>query len=233
MTEKHLSPFYSGMGLNATITRMTRLFLRLIPILLLLFAAIAGLIRAQPYDDNGLREILIPSCGAPCFLGIHPGLTSGDEAFKLLNAHPWITNIEFNHDALGNADVKGDGTISWSWNGTQPSVLRTPFLIAGEIAVHNGVVDSIKLRTAIPFSAVWFALGWPANGWIRPSRVYLGQYDNHIAIYPQYGLEFRTLVQHPLRTAGFWNAPVEIYFETNPPADYHYMRPCWWACPPA
>jgi hypothetical protein len=199
-------------------------------LLLGLLSAFVLLTRTQPYSDEDLHAILVPDCATPCFIGIYPGVTSGDDAFAVLSNHPWITNVDFVRASVGASGDKQDGTISWSWTGAQPPLLRTPYLVAGEAAVQNGVVDSIKLRTAIPFGAVWLTLGWPPNGWIRPSRTYLLQYDNQVAVYPAYGLEIRTLVKHPLRAEDFWTAPTDIYFEMNPPDNFSYSRPCWWAC---
>ncbi len=44
------------------------------------------LIRAQPYDDGGLRAFLTPpeDCPAPCFMGIRPGVTTTEEALEIL-----------------------------------------------------------------------------------------------------------------------------------------------------
>src|SRR4051812_46449749 len=124
---------------------MTRLILKLTLLFTMLFTGIEALIQSQPLDESALRDLLIPTCAAPCFLGIHPGQTSGDAAFNLLNSHFWVTNVNFTEGDAHN------GTLAWSWTGAEPSVLRTPFLVVGEIKVLSGVVDSIRLRTAISY----------------------------------------------------------------------------------
>jgi hypothetical protein len=64
---------------------MTCAFLRLSLPLILLFTAALAVIRAQPYDDHELRELLLPAgCPAPCFMGIRPGVTTVEEAVKIL-----------------------------------------------------------------------------------------------------------------------------------------------------
>lgn len=50
---------------------MTRTFLRLSLPLILLFTTALFIIRAQPYNDHELRELLLPEgCSAPCFMGV-------------------------------------------------------------------------------------------------------------------------------------------------------------------
>ena len=63
--------------------------LRLFAALTLLFCAAIVVVRAQPFDDGGLRDqLLSPTCTVPCFLGIRPGVTTREEAILLLRAHP-------------------------------------------------------------------------------------------------------------------------------------------------
>ncbi len=207
-----------------------RFYLKWILVLILPFLTLTGLIRSHPYDDNGLSNILISPCPSVCFLNIVPGVTTGDEAFDTLSTHPWVTNVVFTHSTVGNSDDRKDGVMTWSWTGLEPPILRSPYLVVGEVTIVAGFVDSIRVRTAIPFAAVWLTLGWPPNGWIRPSVNYLHKYDDQVAVYPERGLEIRSLVNLPLREDSFWNAPIDLYFETFPPDNFRYARPCWWAC---
>jgi len=73
---------------------MLRFYLRLTLIPIVLFTIVLMLIHAQPYDDHELREILLPEgCPAPCFMGIRPGVTSVDEALRLLENNKWVGEI--------------------------------------------------------------------------------------------------------------------------------------------
>jgi hypothetical protein len=61
-------------------------------------------IRAQPYDDSELRAFLLPpeGCAAPCFMGIRPGVTTGDEAIAILERTGWIAQMD-----VGNPTING------------------------------------------------------------------------------------------------------------------------------
>lgn len=185
----------------------------------------------QAHDDSALRNLLLPEdCPAPCLLGIRPGETRGDEALKILESHKWVTNINIVYRGRTNPGENRDGTLGWSWNGSQPAILRSPVLIAGEISIDGGVVSSIRLATFIPFGDVWLVLGKPRHGWMRPSRAYLGELNNHLASYATTRLAFRTLLPEPPRADSFWTAPVEIRFEAEADDDYSYHLPCWMGC---
>ena len=61
-------------------------------VLTLLFSGVMIGLRAQPYEDGGLRQTLFPAdCASPCFMGIRPGVTTHAEALDLLQANPWVT----------------------------------------------------------------------------------------------------------------------------------------------
>ena len=57
---------------------------RLVLPLVILFTLSIVVIRAQPYDDDGLHTLLTPpeGCNAPCFLGVRPGETGLDDAAR-------------------------------------------------------------------------------------------------------------------------------------------------------
>src|SRR5678816_3271580 len=92
---------------------MLRFYLRLtfLPVLVLTVATL--LIHTQPYDDRELRQVLLPEgCPAPCFLGIRPGVTTGDDAIKLLQQSGWADHIEY---VLYGSQVK------LKWNARSPA----------------------------------------------------------------------------------------------------------------
>ncbi len=92
---------------------MSRFYLRLILIPTALFTVVLILIHAQPYDDHELRELLLPEgCPAPCFMGIRPGVTTKDEALKILRSSVWVHDLT--HYCI-YPDCKADGyEITWS-----------------------------------------------------------------------------------------------------------------------
>ena len=86
---------------------MLRLLLKLSLLLTLLATLPLFFIRAQPYDDSELRAFLTPpdGCPAPCFMGIRPGVTTAEEAYNILKAHKWTTDVKRQPHA-----------ILWTWD---------------------------------------------------------------------------------------------------------------------
>ena len=92
---------------------MFRFYLRLSLLPLTLFSAVLLLIHAQPYDDHDLRQLLLPEgCPAPCFMGIRPGVTTEDEALKILRSSGWVRDLT---QYCMYADCGANGyKIAWS-----------------------------------------------------------------------------------------------------------------------
>jgi hypothetical protein len=91
------------------------------------------LIRAQPYDDGGLRALFATGeCAAPCFLDIHPGVTSMNAANDLIREQDWVGQVEQSEDAMNGLP----GAIYWMWNGQQPSIFSDSG--RGSIRSFNG-----------------------------------------------------------------------------------------------
>lgn len=199
-------------------------------ILVSLMLALVGL-GAAPADDGSLKSLLSPpACNTPCFLGIQPGVTALQDARALLENHPWVVEVELVFSGSDTLLENRDGRLRWRWNGRQPASLKTPFLEAGEIVAAHGVVQSVKITTAVPFGDVWLLLGQPTHGFIGTSRVYLKRFDNHMAVYNERGLKIQTLLPHTPRIATFWNSFVEIIFEAAPRERQTYRLPCWLGC---
>jgi hypothetical protein len=100
---------------------MTRFCLRLVLSLLVSFMAATLLIRLQPYDDRDLRQLLLPDgCPVPCFMGIRVGITTLDEAVKLLQASGWI-----NTDQPELIDGGKEITMRFKWTGEQPDLINS------------------------------------------------------------------------------------------------------------
>lgn len=119
---------------------MTRPFLRLSLLLIILFAAALTIIRAQPYDDHQLRELLLPAgCPAPCFMGIQPGVTTVEEAVKILEASEWVEDYQL------------DGQIfTVRWNNNSPSWLANNSLYGGSsIRVAGNLVMFLRWIQAL------------------------------------------------------------------------------------
>src|SRR3954452_886073 len=89
---------------------MLRFYLRLVSLPILLFTAVLLLIHAQPYDDHELRQLLLPDgCPAPCFMGIRPGVTTIEEAGRILEASEWAKDVQ-----------NGPFDLIWRWSNRKP-----------------------------------------------------------------------------------------------------------------
>lgn len=138
---------------------MTRFYLRLILVATILFTALLLIIHAQPYDDHELRQLLLPEgCPAPCFMGIRPGVTTMDEAVKLLRTSDWVDRL-----TIGESEPSSSRTarITWIWSEKAPYLFKLPpphfdYGWQGFIDFDNhDVVDTVLIETNIEFGAIW------------------------------------------------------------------------------
>jgi len=160
---------------------VSRIYARLIVILLLLFTAALLLINIRPYDDHDLRQLLLPEgCPAPCFMGIRPGVTTQDEAITLLKANKWVDKV--NTETLNNMV----GYISWTWSDQKPKWIQKN--IQGEIRAANNLVSTITVYTDMPLGDTRLALGLPDMEIVDPERDQRGPIFLYMAFYGQKGL---------------------------------------------
>ncbi len=161
---------------------MPRFYLRLTLIPIVLFTAVLLVIRALPYDDHELRELLLPEgCPAPCLMGIRPGITTMDEAAAILEANPWVGQIEKESNGFNN-------TIKWTWNDRIPKrIIPTS---QGQIsAVQNSekpLVDTIMLSSFLQLGEVYVVLGPPDTEKLIFDGYSVGEqyaYVNYMALY--------------------------------------------------
>jgi hypothetical protein len=183
-----------------------KLTLLLLAISLLLVAIIGAAAYDHAYFDS-VRALFTPSadCPPPCLFGIRPGVTTVDDAARILQTHPW-------HSDASVVDWQMVSTsIDWNWNG-----LETASVTAWEndIRVIEPRVYSVSFTMDIPFGALWLALGRPE----------LGAFDHtfHQAYYTDRGFYVRT----PSACYGYWGEPVTIIIHVWEPAflDYGMMR---------
>jgi hypothetical protein len=133
---------------------MMRFYLKFTLVSFILLSAVMVLIRAQPYDDHELRALLLPEgCEMPCFMGIRPGVTTADEAIRLLQASEWTNSV----NTYDNGDTQQLGTVTWRWNDH-----ASHFLSAADIntlSVTDNIVENIYIWTSVPFGEMWLTLG--------------------------------------------------------------------------
>jgi hypothetical protein len=137
------------------------------------------LIHAQPYDDHELRELLLPEgCPMPCFMGIRPGVTTGDEALKLLRASKWVEGISGRSSELG--------IITWQWSNQNP--LNWTKGRSAAFSITYGHVDNIILNTGFRLGEIRLILGVPDSEFVNVDINQTGKYANYGGSYYQYGL---------------------------------------------
>jgi hypothetical protein len=190
---------------------MSRPLLRSTLELSLLFAALVGLIRVRPYDDQPVRsELAAPEgCEMPCFLGIQPGVTTAAEAIGILQQHPWIKQLYLDPDI---SQRQRPIAMWWQWSGQQPDYVASSS--NGMLVSTNDIVAMIAIQTTVPYGDVWTTFNQPSSG----TLVLSGRSLTHFAIYSEKRFEVRFLLACPMRSANIWNAPVQLWL-TTPEAD--------------
>lgn len=181
---------------------LAQLYLKLALIPTLIFAAMIGLIRAQPYDDSALRALLTPpeGCPAPCFMGIRPGVTTMEEALVILEESEWVAEIVYpnNHNPTDKINL-----ITWYWN-RESSQFILPDSGGNIITkVDHSVVDFIRINTSIPLAMIELLWGAPEEYWYEP-RHGVKPHVPFIFNYSNYGIS----------AAGWTSCP--------------YLRQLWW-----
>jgi len=180
--------------------------------LVLLFAGVIGIIRAQPYDDQTIRAILLPSdCKEPCFMGIHTGLTQSREAYNLLENNPWVGKFS-SYIASGCCSI----ALTWQWNGKQPTNLDN-----GDNTVYfrfdpntgSQTVQNIAIHTRISTGYAVLILG----AWAKGNSGALQGLDKAFVemVYPQHSLHVSTTMPCPLTRWQLWEAPMTLQFSSE------------------
>jgi len=200
---------------------MLRFYLRLIFIPVLIFTLVLILIRARPYDDHGLRKLLLPEgCPSPCFMGIRPGVTTGEEAIRILKMSGWVTQV-----------TQDLNVISWTWNGKQPHYLahdvpsRFYIPLTESIGPNiNAPIFGLNLPTTLNYWQLYLLLGGTNYRAYPKPRKYDRQIDFSTLPYDtlisQYSLQ-NILAIVPVGCSPdlytFWNTPIKIqYIEIVP-----------------
>ncbi|MBI1278948.1 MAG: hypothetical protein GC179_12540 [Anaerolineaceae bacterium] len=132
---------------------MSRLYLRLALIPVVLFSLTLMLVRAQPDGDRSLRQLFTSEgCPAPCFMGIHPGMTV-PEVLRLLRGHEWVESVD-------NRTIQNTGGyIYWHWKPTAPAWIDTAR--RGTIWISNRTVDQFWVDTRYALGEWIIQLGQP------------------------------------------------------------------------
>ena len=157
---------------------MTRFFLRLLFVPVLLLTSTLLLIRAQPYANHDLHQLLLPEdCSAPCFLGIRPGMTTITQTLKLLKQSDWVGEID--DSTINNSQ----GFIRWDWSEQKPSWISPN--TKGKIWVMDQVVNTITIFSNFRLGETQLVLGLPEGEIVDPTQNRAGTSSLYTAFYNQ------------------------------------------------
>lgn len=134
---------------------MISLLLRLLFPIVSLFSVTVVFIQAQPSAQASELWTLLfgADCSSPCFMGLHPGVTSAHDAAVQLREHAWVETVE-------SRLVGGQGGyIYWYWKRDVPDWIDGDE--RGVIWVARGQVDQMWVATTIPLGELVLQLGEP------------------------------------------------------------------------
>jgi hypothetical protein len=209
---------------------MARGVLRFALPLYLVFVALTVILHLRPYSDSALRALIVSSdnCAFPCWQGIRPGVTSGVEAVNILENHGWVDYVRVRGDFAAGKP----GTITWTWSGTQPPLLRVD---GGRVLIIDNVVEYVRLSTTLGFGDIWLGFDRPNQGRFEgPSGSANRPEMFHQASYSGGTLLVESIVYCPVGFATVWNTPVIVELRQEIPrvpwVDYKLAR---WVADPA
>jgi hypothetical protein len=196
--------------------------LKLTLVLTLVFGLCIGVIRARP-ADNPLRALLTSpeNCAAPCYLGIHPGVTTADDAMAILASYPWVQDIRRQTTYIDR--------VYWRWNDPPDAVIDAS--TEGSLWLVDEIVQEIAISTTLTFGDVWLLLGPAQRG-----SFLLGSLDVpgksgafHTALYRDARVEVAFVAECPIRLQAFWESRVTVRWISNPDTymNQQFYLPDW------
>ncbi|MEM6528698.1 MAG: hypothetical protein AAF653_10410, partial [Chloroflexota bacterium] len=128
-----------------------RLLWRAILILTAVNLTLIASIRAQDEHYPALESVLMPpaDCNMPCFLGIEIGETRASEAIAMLEAHPYVGDVQ-----LHDADDRQVYSVRWYWAEDAPRYLAGFRNNVMELDARE-VVSGMTMYVFIPTGQVW------------------------------------------------------------------------------
>jgi hypothetical protein len=207
---------------------------RIAALMLVLTSLLIGGVRAlsQPNPDAdafAAYALSAEGCSAlPCLMTIRPGVTSISEAYAILSAHPWVSNVDLYIDL---------NALAWSWSGAQPGWVDGSS--SGVLWVYRNIVQFIRIPTRLTLGdlALHHSGGETFRRIASPraALVYIAEYAVMLdADQPAYRIE--AMISCRFDVARFWNTPIRINMPApggTPPFD-PVIAPNWvgerWLC---
>jgi hypothetical protein len=178
------------------VKRMVSVLLKLTLILVAVGSALVSAVHQPQGEDVGLRRLLLPApgCASGCWNGIEIGVTTREEATRILETSPWVAEV-----------FQTPLTVTWRWNGEQPPEINGER--DGLMQIGNNRVRQIRIQTLIPFGDVWLLLDRPDNTQLvmtltRSSAYQIASYDEGIRAISTIGCSVTPTV--------FWSTPITL-----------------------
>lgn len=159
---------------------------------------IIAIIEQQHEYYPDLAALMMPpdGCEMPCFLGIRLGETRADDAVAILEAHSWVSDVQYS--GVGDRQT---GSIRWRWSFDAPIYFNSFRDNVLSLDYQTEVVTGITLRLDHPTADVWRMAQMTVAGDGMPLSTYL-RVDTPNCIYD------------PLQ---FWSHPSQRVFYTSSP----------------
>jgi hypothetical protein len=187
---------------------VARLLIRWACIIALLLTMAVGVIRAQPYHDNGLSELLNSPCDSPCWQQIYPGVTSGEDALAIMQQFDLAQDV-------GSRFETRTGQIFWHWSEEAASYLDLQSPHVPYIWLRNNVVSHIFLPDFYSYIDTFLVLGRPEKVYIFTDPAFRSGYAIYVAGYPG-NFYVTSLLLCEARPSDLWHSTANIYIGGEP-----------------
>ncbi len=201
---------------------MTVYLSRLAIALSVLLTSLLLFMHTQPYDNHALNELFSDACNASCFMNIHVGITTDEEALTHLKNNAWVKASSVQLLRLPPSSSRFDelSHIQWDWDASRPdSLVINPQLPDGNLNIRNHVVESIAFDSTLPAAALYYYLG-------SPSSMFFGTVHNRdpwqvqwVYQYAAAQFNFEMQVRACPYLADLWLQPLHIFIVNRPDTD--------------
>ena len=187
---------------------VARLLIRWSGMIVLLLVLAVGVIRAQPYHDAGLKDLLNGACAPPCWQGIYPGVTTDEEALAIMQEFDLALNV-------GSRFERRTGQVFWRWSADTATYLDLSSPHLPYVWLRNNVVSHIFLPGFYAYVDTFLALGSPEKVYIFTDPTFRSGYAIYVAAYPG-DFYVTSLLLCEAKARDLWQAPTNIYIGTEP-----------------
>lgn len=187
---------------------VARLLIRWSGIIVLLLALAVGAIRAQPYHDAELKNLLKGACAPPCWQQIYPGATTGEEALAIMKRFNLARDVGIHFD-------RRTGQIFWRWSADTAAYLNHDSPHLPYIWLRDDVVSHIFLPDFQTFADAVLGLGRPENIHIFTDTTSRSGYAIYAAAYPG-DVYISSVLLCEARLLDLWNAPANVFIGGAP-----------------